>query len=80
MNKIEEKYEKENTINKIMFKYNISKREREIINLVVKGKSSKEIEDELYISLSTVNNHIYSILKKMDLKNRGELIVLIKTA
>jgi len=80
MNKIEEKYQKENTINKIMFKYNISKREREIINLVVKGKSSKEIEDELYISLSTVNNHIYSILKKMDLKNRGELIVLIKTS
>ncbi len=76
---LESKYEKENAINKIMFKYNISKREREVIDLVVKGKSSREIENELYISLSTVNNHIYSILRKMRLKNRGELIVLIKT-
>ena len=79
MKKMEQKYEKENTINKLMFKHNISKREREIVDLVVKGKSSKEIEDELYISLSTVNNHIHSILKKMKLKNRGELIVLVKT-
>ena len=58
--------------------YHISAREKEIIRLVLKGKSNHEIEDALFISMGTVKNHIYSIFQKLDVKNRGQLIALFK--
>jgi ATP/maltotriose-dependent transcriptional regulator MalT len=42
-------------------KYNISQREQELIYLICKGKSNKEIGDALYISLQTVKHHIHSV-------------------
>ena len=64
-------------MNRLFTKYQISNREQEIIHLILKGKSNKEIEDTLFISLPTVKFHIYSIYKKMKVKNRLELIRLI---
>ena len=58
-------------------KYNISKREQEILKLIVDGKSNKEIEDELYISIHTVKNHIYSFYQKLGVNNRHQLVHLI---
>jgi DNA-binding CsgD family transcriptional regulator len=52
---------------------NLSKREQEITRLVIQGKSNKEIERELYISIRTVENHIHNILKKGNLKSRTQL-------
>lgn len=57
--------------------HNISRREQEILNLLLKGKSNKEIEDALYISIHTVKNHIYSIYKKLGVKNRYQLVHFI---
>jgi DNA-binding CsgD family transcriptional regulator len=54
-------------------KYNISKREQEIILLICEGKSNKEIEEELFISLQTVKDHIYNIYRKTGVKNRVQL-------
>jgi len=55
-------------------KYNISKREAEIIALICEGRSNKEIEDMLYISLQTVKDHIHRIYKKARVKkNRVQL-------
>jgi DNA-binding CsgD family transcriptional regulator len=59
-------------------KYNISNREKEVVNLVLKGKSNKQIEDELFISLKTVTSHIYNIYKKLGVKNRVEMIRKVK--
>ncbi len=59
-------------------KYNISKREQEIVLLVCKGKSNKEIEAELFISLQTVKDHITSIYRKTGLKNRVQLTNLFR--
>jgi DNA-binding CsgD family transcriptional regulator len=67
----------EKEMNRLFTKYQISNREQEIIHLILKGKSNKEIEDTLFISLPTVKFHIYSIYKKMKVKNRLELIRLI---
>lgn len=50
--------------------YGLSRREREILALVVAGKSNKEIEDELFISLNTVKTHLYKIYAKLNVKNR----------
>jgi DNA-binding CsgD family transcriptional regulator len=57
--------------------YDLTAREQEILRLVLRGESNKEIEKKLFISASTVRNHIYNIYKKLDVRNRLELINLI---
>lgn len=57
--------------------HSISKREQEVIMLLLKGKSNREIEDKLYISLGTVKNHLYNIYHKTEVKNRFQLTSLI---
>jgi DNA-binding CsgD family transcriptional regulator len=68
----------EAAMEKFFEKYEISPREREIIMLVLKGKSNKEIEDILFIAMGTVKNHIYNIYQKIGVKNRAQLITLFK--
>ena len=54
--------------------YNMTKRESEILRLVLKGKKNQEIADELYISVGTVKTHIYSIYKKLAVDRRSQLM------
>ncbi len=72
------KLKTENEMEQLFIKYNISPREKEIFQLMLKGKSNKEIEDILFISLPTVKTHIYKIYRKMNVKNRLELINLVQ--
>jgi DNA-binding CsgD family transcriptional regulator len=65
--------ENEEKTQQIFFKYNISEREQELIYLICKGKTNKEISDTLFISLQTVKHHIHSIYKKLKIKNRVQL-------
>ncbi|NIO28639.1 MAG: hypothetical protein GTO29_08810 [Candidatus Latescibacteria bacterium] len=60
-------------------KYGLSKREQEIIELILKGKSNKDITGELFISLHTVKNHIYHIYQKLDVKSRLQLIRVVQS-
>jgi len=53
---------------------NLSDREKEIIQLLVQCKTSKEIADILFISKNTVDTHRRHILEKLDLKNTQELM------
>jgi len=53
----------------------LSDRENEVLSLVTKGYSNKEIAQELCISVNTVKNHISNIMKKMNVKNRNQLII-----
>lgn len=59
-------------------KHEISKREQEIIHLMLKGKSNNDIMKELFISLHTVKNHIYNIYQKLGVKNRLQINNLIR--
>jgi DNA-binding NarL/FixJ family response regulator len=61
----------------ISIKYNISTREKEIIGRIIKVKSDKEIEQDLFISANTVRNHIYNIFQKIGINNRIQLMNLI---
>lgn len=61
-------------------KYNISPREQEIIQLISKGKSNKEIAEVLYISLQTVKHHTHSVYRKLNVKNRVQLSNFIRNA
>ena len=58
----------------LILKYNISQREKEIILLLIEGKSNNYIKESLFISYHTVKNHITNIYKKLNVKNRHELI------
>ncbi|WP_305070345.1 MULTISPECIES: response regulator transcription factor [unclassified Flagellimonas] len=52
----------------------LSKQETTIQNLILQGKSNKEIANELFISLSTVKTHITNIYNKLNVANRQELL------
>lgn len=51
----------------------LSKREIEVLRLIVVGKTSPEIAKELFISLNTVDTHRKNILSKCGVKNAAEL-------
>ncbi|ANI90531.1 hypothetical protein A9P82_00485 [Arachidicoccus ginsenosidimutans] len=53
---------------------NFSKRETEIIRLIAKGLSTKEISEKLFISTDTVKFHRHNILQKSSCINATELI------
>ena len=50
-------------------------RELEVLKLVAKGMSNREIADELYISENTVKNHVRNILEKLHLHSRMEAVI-----
>lgn len=54
-------------------KFALSKRETEILQLMLLGKNNREIEDQLYISYNTVKNHIHAIYNKIGVRNRYQL-------
>ncbi|MGX9136183.1 response regulator [Rummeliibacillus sp. JY-2-4R] len=56
----------------------LTDRESEVLNLVAKGKTTKEIANELYLSPGTVRNYISTILDKLDVSNRIEAIARFK--
>lgn len=51
----------------------LTSREKEIIKLIIDGKSSYVIADMLFISQHTVNNHRKNIIKKLDIRSLSEL-------
>jgi|YelNatPaOPRAMG01_1025707.scaffolds.fasta_scaffold60941_2 DNA-binding NarL/FixJ family response regulator len=52
----------------------LSNRERELLELIASGKSTKEIATILHVSTKTLYTHRENIMKKLNLKNSNELI------
>ncbi len=48
-------------------------REREVLRLIAQGYTYKEIARELYISVKTVESHVSSVLRKLQLSTRHQL-------
>jgi len=83
-----EKYHGQTTVVQVDFKsklkafaekYEISKREQEVIQLISKGLSNQEISESLYISLQTVKDHIHRIFVKTGVKNRIQITNMIRS-
>lgn len=53
----------------------LSEREIQVLNLVAKGYTNKNIAEELFISEKTVKNHITNIFRKLKVKDRTEAVV-----
>lgn len=60
-------------------KFQITEREREIIELVVKGHTYKMIAEELCIAYKTVDNHVQNIYQKTKINSKIQLINLVQS-
>ncbi len=52
----------------------LSAREREVLQLIAEGKTSREIAELLHLSVKTVQSHRTNLMQKLDLHDRGDLI------
>ncbi len=48
----------------------LTKREIEVLTLVIEGKSSKEVAEQLFVSKRTVDFHLANIYEKLNVSNR----------
>ena len=51
----------------------LSAREQEVMRLIARGYTYKEVASELFISIKTVETHMSAVLRKLQLSNRSEL-------
>lgn len=58
--------------------YHMTQREGEVFLLILKGKRTKDIEKELFISYHTAKNHTHNIFQKLNVKNRLQAIDLLR--
>jgi DNA-binding NarL/FixJ family response regulator len=51
----------------------LTEREREVMRLIARGYAYKEVASQLFISIKTVETHVSSVLRKLQLSSRYEL-------
>ena len=64
-------------IGAVSLEYNLSPREREVLDLIARGRDSRMIQQALSVSSSTVSTHTQSIYRKMGVHSRQEIIDLV---
>jgi len=55
----------------------LSKREVEVLEQIMDGKSNADISELLDVSLSTVKKHIYNIFNKVGVNSRTQLLTMV---
>jgi len=58
----------------------LTPREREVVFLIERGMSNKQIARELSIEIRTVKNHVHNLLAKLRVQRRGEAAACVRTA
>lgn len=53
----------------------LTNREREVFELLVQDKTTKDIAQQLFISEKTVRNHISNVMQKLNVKGRSQAVV-----
>lgn len=55
----------------------LTEREKEIVLLILKGKTKKEIAKALFLSVSTIKTNVENIYQKFNVHNKTELIIYV---
>ena len=58
----------------LMSAYGLTEREKEVVGLVLKGRSTREIASKLFVSSNTVQQHLKKIFEKVGVRSRGDLV------
>ncbi|RPH64918.1 MAG: DNA-binding response regulator [Acidobacteria bacterium] len=56
----------------------LTKREREIVDLISQGMSNKEIAQQLHIATFTVKSHVHNVLEKLELSTRLQIAAFVR--
>jgi DNA-binding CsgD family transcriptional regulator len=56
----------------------LTPREIEVVGLVLQGRSNKDIEKALFISIHTVKNHLYKIYQKLGVRSRFQVVAMVR--
>lgn len=72
---LSEEYRKPADANPESIEKGLTRREREILNLIAKGYGNREIAQYLTIELGTTKNHVHNILEKLQVKSRRDAAV-----
>ena len=59
--------------------FRVTKREAQIIDMLLEGATTGKIGEALFISSKTAENHVYNIYQKLRIRNRVQLFQLIRT-
>ncbi|MBO5239707.1 MAG: helix-turn-helix transcriptional regulator [Lachnospiraceae bacterium] len=73
-NYVEEKL----TISEAVLKYELTRREKTILQMLMSGRENADICEELVISNNTLKKHILNIYRKLGIKNRVQLFKMVK--
>ncbi len=57
-----------------MASYGLTAREEEVVGLVARGRTTREISAEIFVSEHTVQRHVQNAFEKVGVRNRGELV------
>jgi DNA-binding CsgD family transcriptional regulator len=72
-----ERYHENNSLTLMAARFHISPREIQVLALLLDGNRLDQIAKRLYITSSTVQDHIKSMLDKTESRNRSELIARV---
>lgn len=56
----------------------LTKREREVVDLITEGMSNKEIAQRLHIATFTVKSHVHNVLEKLELNTRLQIAAYVR--
>jgi DNA-binding CsgD family transcriptional regulator len=54
--------------------------ERQVLALVTRGHTNKEIADELFLAINSVKSYMHSIFSKLKVKNRAQAVIMALTS
>lgn len=72
--KVVESFRKPNSIHENPYDHILTRREREVLELIAKGLPNKQIAEELFISIETIKSHNHNIFEKLHVQSRMEAV------
>lgn len=69
---------KSQNIQNLSNKYNLTRRESEVLKFIIENYTNAEISNKLFISINTLKKHLANIYSKMEISNRTQLFKIIK--